>query len=118
LAQDSFYFTHLGMEVELQRLEEKAAQIRAWLGRPLARSQERIQADRRVGGWWCRDASSERPQTQAQDVRRGQKADFSGSEGPVGEAEGNRNDRRRQRVSAASDPEATLHASACARQKR
>lgn len=30
-AADSSYFTRLGMEVELQRLEEKAAQIRAWL---------------------------------------------------------------------------------------
>lgn len=35
--QDSSYFTRLGMEVEVQRLEEKAAQIRAWLGRLPAR---------------------------------------------------------------------------------
>ena len=34
---DSSYFTRLGMEVELQRLEEKAAQIRAWLGKTSAR---------------------------------------------------------------------------------
>jgi hypothetical protein len=31
LVSDSSYFTGLGMEVELQRLEERAAQIRAWL---------------------------------------------------------------------------------------
>ena len=30
---DSSYFTRLGMEVELQRLEERAAQLRAWLGK-------------------------------------------------------------------------------------
>jgi len=35
--QDSSYFTRLGMEVELQRLEEKAAHIRAWLERTPAR---------------------------------------------------------------------------------
>ena len=30
---DSSYFTRLGMETELQRLEERAAQLRAWLGK-------------------------------------------------------------------------------------
>ena len=34
---DSSSFIHLGMEVELQRLEDKAAQSRAWLGRPPGR---------------------------------------------------------------------------------
>lgn len=35
--QDSSYFTRLGMEVELRNLEEKAAQIRKWLGQPAKR---------------------------------------------------------------------------------
>jgi hypothetical protein len=45
---DSSYFTRLGMEVELQRLEERAAQIRAWLGRLPGRMRERVQ--RLTGG--------------------------------------------------------------------
>ena len=35
---DSSYFTRLGMETELQRLEERAAQLRAWLGKLPARA--------------------------------------------------------------------------------
>jgi hypothetical protein len=41
--RDSSYFTRLGMELELQRLEEKAEQIRAWLGRLPARVREKVQ---------------------------------------------------------------------------
>ena len=44
---DSSYFTRLGMEVELQRLEERAAQLRAWLGRLPSRA---AAAARRVAG--------------------------------------------------------------------
>jgi hypothetical protein len=44
---DSSYFTRLGMEVELQRLEERAAQLRAWLGKLPARAAAAV---RRVAG--------------------------------------------------------------------
>ena len=46
-ASDSSYFTRLGMEVELQRLEERAAQLRAWLGKLPARAAAAV---RRVAG--------------------------------------------------------------------
>ena len=42
-APDSSYFTRLGMEVELQRLEEKAAQIRAWLAKAPAAAKAAVQ---------------------------------------------------------------------------
>ena len=44
---DSSYFTRLGMETELQRLEERAAQLRAWLGKLPARAAAAV---RRVAG--------------------------------------------------------------------
>jgi hypothetical protein len=46
-ASDSSYFTRLGMEVELQRLEERAAQLRAWLGKLPSRAAAAV---RRVAG--------------------------------------------------------------------
>jgi hypothetical protein len=42
-AADPSYLAHLGMEVELQRLEEKAAEIRAWLRRLPARVKDKVQ---------------------------------------------------------------------------
>src|SRR4029450_2057792 len=44
---DSSYFTRLGMETELQRLEERAAQLSAWLGKLPARAAAAV---RRVAG--------------------------------------------------------------------
>jgi hypothetical protein len=44
---DSSYFTPLGMEVELQRLEERATQLRAWLGKLPGRAAAAV---RRVAG--------------------------------------------------------------------
>ena len=44
---DSSYFTRLGMEVELQRLEERAAQLRAWLGKLPSRAAAAV---RKVAG--------------------------------------------------------------------
>src|SRR6188508_2453960 len=44
---DSSYFTRLGMETELQRLEERAAQLRAWLGKLPSRAAAAV---RRVAG--------------------------------------------------------------------
>jgi len=41
---DSSYFTRLGMEVELRNLEEKAAQIRKWLGQLPGRVRKQVQA--------------------------------------------------------------------------
>jgi len=43
IARNSSYFTRLGMEVELRRLEEKAAQIRGWLGTLPARMKAKVQ---------------------------------------------------------------------------
>ena len=44
---DASYFTRLGIETELQRLEERAAQLRAWLGKLPARA---VAAVRGVAG--------------------------------------------------------------------
>lgn len=44
---DSSYFTRLGMETELQRLEERAAQLRAWLGKLPSRAAAAV---RKVAG--------------------------------------------------------------------
>jgi hypothetical protein len=46
-AADPSYLAHLGMEVELQRLEERAAQLRAWLGKLPSRAAAAV---RKVAG--------------------------------------------------------------------
>jgi hypothetical protein len=89
VGRDSSYFTCLGMEVELQQLEERAAQIRAWLRRLPARLREKVQV--LTGGSTNGVAAtppSQRSQAKAHHVRRGAEAHFGGSEGAVGEAEG------------------------------
>jgi hypothetical protein len=47
VGRDSSYFTRLGMETELQRLEERAAQLRAWLAKLPGRAAAAV---RRVAG--------------------------------------------------------------------
>jgi hypothetical protein len=61
---DASYFTRLGIEVELQRIEERAAQLRAWLGRLPSRAAAAV---RRVAG--ADGTSSAAPSTRRRRMR-------------------------------------------------
>jgi len=92
-APDSSYFTRLGMEVELQRLEEKAAQLRAWLGKVPGRARAAVQA---LTGAASADASPtrgrKRKRTMSADARRriseAQKARWAKQRGQTAAATG------------------------------
>jgi hypothetical protein len=70
LGHDSSYFTRLGMEVELRNLEEKAAQIRAWLGRTLARGPGRPPAPTDGASSHVPAGRRRRKRTMSADARR------------------------------------------------